>query len=235
MARKFSGSKPEAKRTAGCIRPLLTEENLDSFQVVICMLESALIWEMIRLKHLDSNKKLREITGFTIDEMLSPDFDFLDQIIYHEDHKIFMQWLDDMSVCRRNEAYDLTFRIKTKSGETLPIIAECIVKPACYNQKTYQYIITGMIFDKKIRPFDQFSECMKGVYLMEYQEIYNSLTDMDLTLLKMICSGYSSAMISDKIFRSKYTVDKYRVVLLKKFHAKNCPDMVAKAINMGIV
>ena len=55
------------------------------------------------------------------------------------------------------------------------------------------------------------------------------LTPKELEVLNLVSRGLSTGKISEKLNISHNTVEGYRKILLKKFHAKNSVELVRKA------
>jgi len=66
-------------------------------------------------------------------------------------------------------------------------------------------------------------------------EAYSSpaLTDREIEVLKLICSGLSNVEIAEKLELSRRTVDKHRQNLLEKSQSKNTVALVLYAIKNG--
>ncbi|NJO88154.1 MAG: response regulator transcription factor [Chloroflexia bacterium] len=63
----------------------------------------------------------------------------------------------------------------------------------------------------------------------------SDLTDRELEVLKLICNGYSTNEIADKLFLSSKTIDNYRSKILQKTEVKNTVGLVIYSIKNGII
>lgn len=61
------------------------------------------------------------------------------------------------------------------------------------------------------------------------------LTQRELEVLQLICDGFSSQEIADKLFLSKKTVDTHRGNLIKKFGVSSSAQLVKIAFQQGII
>lgn len=64
--------------------------------------------------------------------------------------------------------------------------------------------------------------------------IKDILSKRELDVLSLICQEYSSKLIADELYISKYTVDNHRKNMLKKTGVKNVGGLVKWALEMGI-
>lgn len=62
----------------------------------------------------------------------------------------------------------------------------------------------------------------------------NEFTDLELSVLKLVCKGYTSAKIAKRISVSPRTVEKYRRNLLSKTACTNTAELVSWAIKHGL-
>ena len=61
------------------------------------------------------------------------------------------------------------------------------------------------------------------------------LTDHQLKILKLICQGFTSSEIAEKLYLSAKTITSHRSKLLTKFGAINTVEMVAYAVGNGLI
>ena len=63
----------------------------------------------------------------------------------------------------------------------------------------------------------------------------SKLSQREIEILQLICQGYSSPIISEKIFVSQNTVETHRANLISKTGATNTADLVMFAVRNGLV
>jgi DNA-binding NarL/FixJ family response regulator len=63
----------------------------------------------------------------------------------------------------------------------------------------------------------------------------DNLSEREIEILHLICTGYSNQEIADRLFLSKRTVDKHRANILEKTGSKNTASMVMYAIKNKII
>jgi len=64
---------------------------------------------------------------------------------------------------------------------------------------------------------------------------FDSLTDRELAILKLISYGHSRKEIADQLFLSTHTIDDYMKRLLKKFSARNSADLIRICFLEGVL
>ncbi len=69
----------------------------------------------------------------------------------------------------------------------------------------------------------------------EKQQIIDSLSKRELEILELICKGFSTKQISEKLSISPRTVDGHRNNMIKKTGFNNTPALVSFAINNNLV
>ena len=63
----------------------------------------------------------------------------------------------------------------------------------------------------------------------------SKLSQREIEVLKLICKGFSSSEISQKLSLSQRTIESHRTNLIVKTESRNTPDMVMFAIRNGII
>jgi DNA-binding CsgD family transcriptional regulator len=235
MSTHKKGSKLRSENIASNTGPSPMEELFSSTPCVQFLLESCPFWEPIRLKFLCSNPKLGEITGYTLDEMLVPGFDFLKLIISENYQEPMLNWLGTMNEDRNHPPYKLIFTLITPNGPSDFIIADGRKLPSSIFDRVVRYSISGIIFGDNVQPFESVEECYRQIARRKYQDIYNCLSAFDLKILGLLAKGEPSKNIFREVCMSESTFDHYRTYMETKFKVKNCTEMIAKAIRMGII
>lgn len=71
--------------------------------------------------------------------------------------------------------------------------------------------------------------------LKSHKETVDDLSDREIEILQLICSGLSNQEIADQLFISKRTVEKHRANILEKTASKNTAGLVMYAIRNQLI
>lgn len=71
--------------------------------------------------------------------------------------------------------------------------------------------------------------------LKSHKETADDLSDREIEILQLICSGLSNQEIADQLFISKRTVEKHRANILEKTASKNTAGLVMYAIRNQLI
>jgi hypothetical protein len=235
MSNNKKGNKRRSENIVSNHGPSPMEELQSWSPCIQFLLELYPSWEPIRLRYIYSNPTLTEITGFATEDMLEPGFDFLKLIISENYQEPMLHWLGNMNDDRIHPYYRLIFTLITPNGPSDFIIADGRKLPSSIFDRVVKYNISGIIIGDNVQPFESVEECYKLIARREFQEIFDSLSPFDLKMLKLLSNGEPSKNIYDEICMGQFTFDRYRIYMQRKFNAKNCTEMIAKAIRMGFI
>jgi len=63
----------------------------------------------------------------------------------------------------------------------------------------------------------------------------SNVSNREAEILQMISKGYTVKEIASELYLSEHTIISHKKNLTHKLNAKNCVDMIVKAIRMGLV
>lgn len=90
------------------------------------------------------------------------------------------------------------------------------------NDRTNKMLIAKMIHSGKIQPI--FDTNQKTIF-----------TDVEMEVLDLICKEYTTAEISEKLFRSPRTIESIRSQMLQKIGARNVVGLVMYAVKNNLI
>ena len=67
---------------------------------------------------------------------------------------------------------------------------------------------------------------LKNCFLRYKKEVLFQLSERDIQLIKLICLGFNSREIGEKLFLAKSTIDSYRKKILEKTDCRNTAELV---------
>lgn len=200
-------------------------------------------------KFIYANNKALDILKYSLDELntTKPTKIFIDPNINFE--KIFFELDNNL----KKEGFYL---VPTVTKENILIVLEAYVKIFQFEQKQ-ALLIT---FTKKVDPhleiiqntinkiqdlfekyeqtqlIDQINEIIKNdLKEKKFKKEKIKITEREKEVLELICKGYSTKEIAEKLNISYKTVENHRVALLEKFKAKNVAELVAIAVQNNFV
>jgi DNA-binding CsgD family transcriptional regulator len=89
-------------------------------------------------------------------------------------------------------------------------------------------------FSEKLLKNDNEEVIIRNGIISEGDEDLN-LSEREIEVLKYICKGYNTNEIAEKLFISFNTVKKHRTNILSKNNCSNTPELINKAMLMGII
>ena len=111
---------------------------------------------------------------------------------------------------------------KDQDVDEIELAIESIMSTGYYmNDGTSKLLIGNLLSNGKLSPTFKQSE--------------KSLTELELTIIKLICEEYSTKEISQYLHRGLRTIEGMRSNILKKTGAKNSNGIVMYAVKKGIV
>ncbi len=78
-------------------------------------------------------------------------------------------------------------------------------------------------------------ECQQKVSTEGETDSYQSLTDREREMLKLVAEGYTAREIADMLVISLRTVETHKTNLMKKLNIRNKADLIRFAIRKGII
>jgi DNA-binding CsgD family transcriptional regulator len=194
--------------------------------------------------HIFYHKNIGNFLGLDEDNMDSME---IIECIHEEDiHfvanaiKHAFEWIHDNS--EKKILFSLKYRMRHKQGHILTIQRNTrIIDLDCNNN-----VIITLSVVTDITPFQNGAfnaeACIHSMNNVEYyySSINNNILEFNISnrekdVLKLLCFGYSSKDIADKLFISKHTVDVHRRHLLDKTKLKNTKELVYFAFQKGII
>jgi len=165
-----------------------------------------------------SNSKLTEIIGYDKDEIKFLSFE---DLVYNDESD---ENLEKIHKCINGMHDNVHTELTISKKDQSPAVIE----------------ISGIIVKIKGK------ECMMGniieknsdkaLELILGKNINKSvLSERETEVLKLICQGFSSAEIAEKIFLSQRTIDAHRASLIAKTESRNTADLVMYAIRNKFV
>lgn len=168
-------------------------------------------------KFIYASHKLSEILGYSRDELEEMSFDDLTDPKENDDasEKIArcIKGIQDTVHCNMNIVKKDQSKALIEIFGTLIIHngTECLIGNAIEIKKgKYLELLPGKNADMK------------------------KLSNREIEVLQLICKGYSSSEISEKLFLSQRTVDTHRANLIEKTESRNTADLVMYAIRNGL-
>lgn len=115
------------------------------------------------------------------------------------------------------------------------------------NRIKFDYVVSGTDFSKIEQIFGQLKDEWTSIASSKAfkplktkipggfeDDYFDSFTNIERKIIKLICQGLTSKQIADKLCRGKSTIEKYRYNLLAKTGTKNTAGLVKFAIETGI-
>lgn len=141
----------------------------------------------------------------------------------------------------------ISYRIKNAYGEYVKVLetnsiiesdAEKNIPLICLSQMTnVQHLDKSPQVSYYFRLFDESEENIQSMsaYLSQYHRQVNIFTETELKIATLLKLGLTSQQISERIFRSKHTVDKYRKQLLYKTETNNTAGLVTYLSGINLI
>jgi DNA-binding NarL/FixJ family response regulator len=98
-----------------------------------------------------------------------------------------------------------------------------------------QAVYQGESFLSPIAAAAVVEECQQKVSAEGETDSYQSLTDREREMLKLVAEGYTAREIADMLVISVRTVETHKTNLMKKLNIRNKADLIRFAIRKGII
>lgn len=141
----------------------------------------------------------------------------------------------------RDLGYFVTYRIKHKDGNYIKILRQSNVFDADENGKIISNVsmitdITFMDASEKVQwKFEAPGLDQKKFKKYITKEYTGFFSNRELDVLKLLKEGITSAIIAQKLFISKHTVDGHRRNMLNKSNCNNTIDLINFSKNNGLL
>lgn len=170
-------------------------------------------------KFIYTNKALFGMLGYNQDPAV--DRDFQDFIVENHKQKVF----DEMEKCLSGSKPSLRIKLKVEHQTGVKITVEMFGSILSY--QGISSVIGHIIRSEKELTGDHPVVCkVKNC---------NGLTNRELDVLRLICSGSSTLEISKKLFISERTVETHRAEILSKTQCKNVAEIVLYALRNKLI
>ncbi len=170
-------------------------------------------------KFIYSNKALFGMLGYNNDSASPPDFQNL--IVENHRHKVF----DELEKCLNGSKSSLRIKLRVEHKTGIKITVELFGSIL-----TYQGV--SSVIGHIIRSEKALKEQLPLICKVKNS---HGLTNREMDVLRLICSGSTSLEISKKLFISERTVETHRSVILSKTHCKNAAEIVLYAIRNKLI
>jgi len=169
-------------------------------------------------KFLYSNALISEITGYSKDELKFMSFE---DLIYTEDNDTALEKIHRCIIGIQNAVHTELKIFKKNQSQTLIDVFGTLIK---FRRKD---CLMGNILEIK--------QGKKSGLETNNLSGKSKLSQREVEVLQLICQGFSSSAISEKIFVSQNTVETHRANLISKTGATNTADLVMFAVRNGLV
>jgi len=169
-------------------------------------------------KFIFTNSKLSEIIGYSRKELELMSFDDLAEANENDDA------FEKIQRCIKGIQNSVHVNMKITKNDQTQIIIEIFGTLIMLNGNE---CLMGNI-----------SEVKQGKYielLPGKNTDKTKLSNREIEVLQLICKGFSSAEICEKLFVSQRTIDSHRANLIEKTESRNTADLVMYAIRNGLV
>ncbi len=151
------------------------------------------------------------------------------------------EWLHKNPDMAKNILFSLEYRMRHNEGHFLTIQRNTRI----LDLDSQNNVILTLSIVTDISPFQKSifyaKACMHDMNKVEnyYSNINNNILEFNISkrekdVLKLLCLGFSSKKIAEKLFISKHTVDEHRRHLLGKTKLTNTTELVYFAFQKGI-
>lgn len=172
-------------------------------------------------KFLLHNKTLATIFGYDYDEFSTIKFEQLLDNKYCNKTKI----LNDLDRCLKDSKGSISFKFEAIDKNLNTVFVELFGSVITY--KGYTSIVGNVI---KLDNENQSSFVLKRT-----NDISAKLTNRELEVLELICTGKSTLEASETLFIGQRTIETYRANLLEKTDSKNIAELMMYAIRNGLI
>ncbi|WP_255710009.1 LuxR C-terminal-related transcriptional regulator [Pontibacter harenae] len=194
--------------------------------IYISDLEEGVLW---------CNKTNEETLGYTLDEIKEMGgFEYLYQIVHPDDRKV-----PDNSVTHYQNftgaEYGGLFRAKHKNENEYKWFmgwAKAFTKNEDGDVKDLLCVDVDM--SPRMNTEDQLVQALKDNLRNKNRLLIQSLRKREIEILSLICKGYSTKTIAEKLFLSVHTVTTHRKNIQRKLGTANVADMVLLATEAGL-
>lgn len=194
--------------------------------IYISSLEKGVIW---------CNKTNEETLGYTLAEILEMGGrEYLYRIVHPEDHNVPNDSIDHYKHFDGAE-FGGIFRAKHKDAEDYKWFmgwAKAYRKNEAGQVK--ELLCVDVDLSPQMNTDKQLAEALKENLRLKYKLLINSLRKREVEVLSLVCKGYSTKEIAEKLFISINTVSTHRKNIQHKLGTSNVADLVSLAKEAGL-
>ena len=195
--------------------------------IYISSLEEGVIW---------CNKTNEETLGYTLDEILEMGGrEYVYKVVHPDDHNVPDDSIDHYQHFDGAE-FGGIFRAKHKDAEEYKWFMGW-AKAFRKNEKgqVTELLCVDVDMTPQMNTDKQLAEALKENLKLKHKLLFNNLRKREVEVLSLVCQGFSTKEIAEKLFISVNTVSTHRKNIQQKLGTNNVADLVslAKAAGLG--
>lgn len=191
------------------------------------------IWVNRYDRNLWLNKKIREISGHTTEEINKIGMEEYGKQFYHPDDSAMFEE-SYKYLCDNNIGHaTYIFRTKDKNGKWIKTLGTTQVSKRLPNGFPEESVNCGIIISEKLSCYTQIESLIKENAYLKNKLKLKYLTKRELEILKLITNGSSTKQIAEKENISFHTVETHRKKIMKKLQINNLACLVRLATECG--
>lgn len=217
-------------------------QQIDKFQILPSQAIYVFDWKNRTISY---QKGIHQLLGYTENEF---DTSLLADYVHPEDAARYVQLVKITNEWARNlepEPFSveviIDYRIRRKDGNYIKVMRQSTIYEVCKDRspRSAFNLLTDISRIKRDNSVNlSVTSLSTGEVFLENQDpmqVFTKLSGREVEILDHLKKGSNSALIAEKLFISRHTVDTHRRNMLAKTSCKNVMELVQKATHMGII
>lgn len=242
-----------AQRRQGSSGGMLVDLGMRSFNRAMA---ASFVLDYTSARYLYVAERMGSLVDFPLNRFLRGGLEFMLSICHPDDLKIFNENIFPVirkffgghpGACSSDYLISFNYRVRTRSSTFIHILQQSVITDMMAGNMplmTAGFLtdISAWVTDSRIihtieptYPASGSSNrpSLKNVWFPRHED--QLLTARETEILKLVCEGFDSRRISDRLSISWHTVNNHRRSILKKTRAENLPALVAYASRTGLI
>jgi len=186
-----------------------------------------------QIKMLFVNDRLLYALDYLREEMEASEFCFFSKVVHKDDADTIPAKVALFKPVALNHVERIYLKLKTRNGDEITIIGDCMVSKWTSDGKPVEFLFTGSTPNGNIQFEEFYDKWSKEQKRQRIDGNHKSLTEIELNAHNLCILAKTQTEIAEALYTSVGNVKKIKVRIFRKLNVNSVPEMIIYAVKCG--